>query len=150
MSFFKKYNNLNKNEIYLSKTKLADNIYLYYNNTNTQTTPCQPFSYKKCHDKIQCKDGQYIEIHNKLYKLNYIEIKYNKIIYYFEYDIILEIIEAKNNRIIYNLFNLSKSHMLFVPQTVDFIQKDMIKKYNLLSTNDNIELDLIYKLIKLN
>jgi len=181
MRFFKKNNaNIDNTDLYLSKTKLTNNISFYYNNTYTQYNNIKyadkqydniqydnvPNHYLQCHHtvkchniiqchnnnikchKIQCKDGQYIEIRDRLYKLHYIEIKYNKLIYYFECDIILEIIEAKNNRIIYNIFNLSNT--MFIPQTADFIHKNIIKKYNLLSTTDNIELDLIYKLLKQN
>jgi len=136
--FFKKQHKLNY-DIYISKNKLTDNIYLCYKPINN--IPQKDIYQHNL--QIPCQDGQYIQIQHKLYKLNYIEIKNNKIIYYFENDVILEIIKTKNNRLIYNLFSSSNSYLLFI----GFIKKKIFKKYNLLSPNDNIELDLIYNLL---
>ena len=142
MTFILK-NHQNLTNDYLSRIKLADYIYLCYKPNDTVKR-------NKFNSSLysNCKDGQYIEIRNKLYKLVNSTIKYNKIVYYFENDVVLEIIKTKNNKIIYNLFSLRNLSILFSPQTINFISKKIIKEYSLLSNNGDIEFDLIYNLMK--
>jgi hypothetical protein len=122
-----KYNQLlDKTTDYcICKNKLTDYIYVGYNKFY----------------------GQYLILYNKIYKLNNTTSQNNKIIYSFENDIILEIIKTKHDKIIYNIYSSGNHIPLFYPQKVEFIKEKIVKKYIQL-LNGEIELDLIYNLIK--
>ena len=86
MTFVNK--NIKQNNEYLFKNKLTNIIYLCYiqNNIQPQTITKNTKRLSIFLDKMPCKDGQYIELNNQLFKLNYFETKESKIIYYFEND----------------------------------------------------------------
>lgn len=97
------------------------------------------------HHICYCVDlDQYIEINKYKYKFTSIKILGNRLQIEFE-NVFLELIKTKKNKIIYNILQRTYS---CGSQQIGIMKKKYRKNYKKIS-EDEIELDNIYKLVKM-